>query len=211
MYVVDTLENGAEVRLEVKGSLARGDFVIAVSDQRGNRPGRFSDVFVSTFAPLLEYGGARMEEPRHMGRMYDPVSNTEKAAVSLVMVVPSLYDDADTAPKTEEKFTGAVMGDPSEELKRLIVYIKTRGLERKYFLALNYDGILYVVDPDRTGGEDPVMRESFGFDCGGDNGFFYLFRQVPDDDPVGIMKRNGIMISRLETLMDSLENEDQDE
>lgn len=103
------------------------------------------------------------------------------------------------------KISSEIVGNPSEELKQLIVYIKFHGLERRYFLALNSDGILYVVNPDRAPEDDYIIREDFGFECSEDGGFFYLFNQVPDDDPVGILEQNGIMISELETLADVLD------
>lgn len=68
-----------------------------------------------------------------------------------------------------------------------------------------------MVDPDHAPGDDYIIREDFGFECSDDGGFFYLFKQVPDDDPVRILEQNGIMISKLETLADTLEEEFDDE
>lgn len=108
-----------------------------------------------------------------------------------------------------------IKGKASDELTQLITFIKANRLEKNYLLALNYEGILFLVDPDRKSEEGWCESSGFDFDCSKDNGFFYLFRQVPDDDPVRVLEENGIPIYKLDTLADvydecNSEEEDED-
>lgn len=80
-----------------------------------------------------------------------------------------------------------VHGNASEELKQLIRHIKANHLEGD--ITLNSDGVLLVDFHGIKG-----SSYNFGFDCSADAGFFYLFHQVPDDDPLAVMKENGIYI-----------------
>ena len=79
------------------------------------------------------------------------------------MVIPSSYSSSSKQASCEadriQKILASIVGNPSDELKRLILYIKSHGLEWRYFLALNTDGILYVVDPDHAPGDDYIIRE----------------------------------------------------
>lgn len=210
MYAIKALKPGEPVQVKPTGSLTDGDFSFSITDQVGNRIGRFSMAFVSAIAPLVEFGGLTIENPIYIGKVYDSeVFHREVPRLSFAMVIPLSYSSSSKQASCEadriQKILASIVGNPSDELKRLILYIKSHGLEWRYFLALNTDGILYVVDPDHAPGDDYIIREDFGFECSKDYGFFYLFRQVPDDNPVEIMMQNGIMISKLENLMDTLE------
>lgn len=61
--------------------------------------------------------------------------------------------------------TAYIVGRPSDELRKLIWYIKNNRLELKYLLAIDNSGILYVVDPYYNQGEEYQIRNEFGFDC----------------------------------------------
>lgn len=216
MYAIKALKPGEPVQVKPTGSLTDGDFSFSITDQVGNRIGRFSMAFVSAIAPLVEFGGLTIENPIYIGKVYDSeVFHREVPRLSFAMVIPLSYSSSSKQASCEadriQKILASIVGNPSDELKRLILYIKSHGLEWRYFLALNTDGILYVVDPDHAPGDDYIIREDFGFECSDDGGFFYLFKQVPDDDPVRILEQNGIMISKLETLADTLEEEFDDE
>lgn len=216
MYAIKALKPGEPVQVKPNGSLTNGDFSFAITDQVGNRIGRFSMAFVSAIAPLVEFGGLTIENPIYIGKVYNDVFRRELPRLRFSMVIPRSYSSSSKQASCEadriQKILASIVGNPSDELKRLILYIKSHGLEWRYFLALNIDGILYVVDPDYAPGDDYIIREDFGFECSEDDGFFYLFRQVPDDNPVEIMMQNGIMISKLENLMDTLEEfEDEDD
>ena len=95
----------------------------------------------------------------------------------------------------------------SKELQKLIDYILANKLNLKYDFAINYDGILYLVDTEASLDKDWYKCCDFGFDCREDNDFFYLFKQVPDDDPIAIMEKYNIMVGRLEDYADSLESD----
>lgn len=209
MYAVDALKVGEPVCVTPIGSLSRGDFSFAVTNQSGNRIGRLSMVFVSVIAPLIEFGGLTIKEPIYIGKAYDRASNKDRPCIKFLIITQTNFSHSQEQVSQENNnimaLASTIIGNPSEELKRLILYIKSHEFERRYFLALNTDGILYVVDPDHAPGDDYIIREDFGFECSKDYGFFYLFRQVPDDNPVEIMMQNGIMISKLENLMDALE------
>lgn len=214
MYAVEALKVGDPVCVMPTGSLSNGNFSIKVTNQSGNRIGRLNMAFVSAVAPLIEYDGLTIEEPVYIGKSYDEIYNKDRPCIKFSMITRTTSHSQEQASQENDHIAAlasAIIGSPSEELKQLILYIKSHGFEWRYFLALNSYGILYVVDPDRAPEDDYVMREDFGFECSDDGGFFYLFKQVPDDDPVRILEQNGIMISKLETLADTLEEEFDDE
>lgn len=204
MYAIESLKVGEAVQVKPTGSLTNGDFSFAITDQVGNRIGRFAMAFVAAIAPLVEFGGLTIENPVYIGKVCDNKtfhSHREIPCLRFAMVIPRFYSYSHEQISCEvarlQEILSSITGNPSEELKKLIVYIKGNELDYTCDLALNCDGILWAVVTKDTG-KSYLLEEDFGFNCDDDHGFFYLFKQVPDDDPVRILDQNGILIGRLE-------------
>ena len=212
MYAVEAIKECDPVLIQAAGSLAESNYYLAVTDQLNNRLGRLPNEFVSAIAPLMEYGGSKIENAVYAGKAHEQMLGQDFPVIRFSMVVPEFYtrsqEEISEVNNRISDIASAIVGEPSEELKKLIVYIKSHKIDLYYFLAINTDGILYAVTPDcdyryRDSG---IPKENFGFECGDDHDFFYLFKQVPDEDPIAIMAQNGILVSKLETLADTFDN-----
>lgn len=210
MYAVEAMKEGDPVLIQAAGSLAEGNYYLAVTDKVNNRLGRLPNVFVSAIAPLMEYGGLKIENLIYAGKVFDRMQGKDFPHIRFSMVVPTFYarsqEENSEINNRIEDIASAIVGNPSEELKKLIVYIKSHKIDLYYFLAINTDGILYAVTPDYNYRDSSIPKEDFGFECGNDYGFFYLFKQVPDKDPIAIMSQNGIPVSKLESLADAFDD-----
>lgn len=207
---VERLKEGDSIAVEPIGSLDQNNFSLSICDRFDNRLGRLSDALVSTIAPLVEYGGARIIDPIYLGQENNPYALKIKPKIKFLLTIPTLGNSTEKYQRQMDDCSANIFGNPSAELRKLIIYIKAHGYDGRYELALNADGILYVLDYDHNQGKDCVVREDFGFNCEKDHGFFYLFRQVPDKDPIKILNQNCIMIGKLESIMDFLDDEDCD-
>ena len=207
MYAIEALRPGETVQVKPTGSLTNGNFSFAITDQVGNRIGRFSMTFASAIAPLVEFGGLTIENPVYIGKSYDSICNKNRPLIGFLMTIPLSYIRKQTSREAARirEVLSSVVGNPSEELKKLIVYIKKNKLNDTCVLALSYEGVLCAVGTDNDTRKSCLIPENFGFRCDDDYGSFYLFKHVTDDDPVRILEQNGIVIGKLESLMDWLD------
>lgn len=199
-YAVEELKVGAPVNIKRLGLLSQGNDTMAVYDTDGNRLGNIPRGLSFVLAPLLDFDRLEIIRPTYVGQFKVDVPQGYLgyacAKVKFLMIVSTSGSALKRENKPKDKIE--IEGNPSEELKQLITHIKQNHLESRYNLAINYDGILYLVDAGRPREDDGAIEYDFGFDCDQDNGFFFLFKQVPDDDPIAILAKNGILVGRLE-------------
>lgn len=205
-YATDALVVGADVVLEQQGSFAQGNRLITLYDVDGNRLGNIPNLLSSIMVPLMESGLLQIKLPKYAGKESRPHAHpglkAMVAKITFLMVIDEPGSKTKELSLRNASILASIKGNPSEQLARLILYIKANQLEIKYFLALNSDGILYLVDPDHAPEEDLIVKDDFGFECSKDFGCFYLFKQVPDEDPISIMFENEIPVGKLEHFMD---------
>lgn len=210
MYAVEAMKEGDPVLIQAAGSLAEGNYYLAVTDQFNNRLGRLPNEFVSAIAPLMEYGGLKIEDPIYAGKTYDPVLDKDFPVIRFSMVAPAFYarsqEESSEINNRIADITSGIVGNPSEKLKKLIVYIKSHEIDLNYFLALGDDGSLCVMDPSFPPGGSYCIKEDFGFDCSDSYGSFHIFTQLSDDDPIDILAQNGIMVGDLGALGDAFDD-----
>lgn len=214
-YATDALVVGADVVLEQQGSFAQGNRLITLYDVNGNRLGNIPNLLSSIMVPLMDSGLLQIKLPKYAGKESRPHAHpglkAMVAKITFLMVIDGPGSKAKELSLRNASILASIKGNPSEQLTRLILYIKANQLEIKYFLALNSDGILYLVDPDHAPEEDLIVKDDFGFECREDFGCFYLFKQVPDEDPISIMFENEIPVGKLEHFLDACDNEEIDD
>lgn len=211
-YATEALAVGADVILEQQGSFAQGNRLISLYDVAGNRLGNIPNLLSSILVPLMDSGLLQIKLPKYAGKEPRPHAHpglkSMVAKITFLMVIDESGSNNGELLSRNASILASIKGNPSEQLTQLILYIKANHLEIKYFLALNSDGILYLVDPDHAPEEDLIVRDDFGFECSKDFGCFYLFKQVPDEDPISIMFENEIPVGKLEHFMDVCEDEE---
>lgn len=82
--------------------------------------------FAPAIAPLVEFGGLTIENPVYIGKSYDSICNKNRPLICFSMTIPLSYTRKQTSCEAVRirEVLSSVVGNPSEELKKLIVYIK---------------------------------------------------------------------------------------